>query len=81
MGEGTGIPAALGTILMATDGIDAKGVVPPEAAVEPGAFFGLLVQTMGGDGPGLPVRVARSHEGGPLEEVPAEGLLALLTGG
>ncbi len=35
MGEGTGIPAALGTILMATGKIKKKGVNPPEACVVP----------------------------------------------
>ncbi len=35
MGEGTGIPAALGAILMATGKIDAKGVNPPETCVSP----------------------------------------------
>jgi len=35
MGEGTGIPAALGAILMAMGKIDAKGVNPPEVCVAP----------------------------------------------
>jgi saccharopine dehydrogenase (NAD+, L-lysine-forming) len=34
MGEGTGIPAAIGTILMATGKVTGKGVLPPEACVE-----------------------------------------------
>jgi len=35
MGEGTGIPAALGAILMAQGKIRGKGVLPPEACVVP----------------------------------------------
>jgi saccharopine dehydrogenase (NAD+, L-lysine-forming) len=34
-GEGTGIPAALGAILMSRGAINSKGVFPPEAAVDP----------------------------------------------
>ena len=35
MGEGTGIPAAIGAIIMATGKIKEKGVLPPEACVNP----------------------------------------------
>jgi len=35
MGEGTGIPAALGAILMATGKVGVKGVNPPETCVSP----------------------------------------------
>ena len=35
MGEGTGIPAALGSMLMGLDKITEKGVFPPEAGVKP----------------------------------------------
>jgi saccharopine dehydrogenase (NAD+, L-lysine-forming) len=35
MGEGTGIPAAIGTILMVKGKITEKGVLPPEACVNP----------------------------------------------
>ncbi|OGO61818.1 MAG: saccharopine dehydrogenase, partial [Chloroflexi bacterium RBG_19FT_COMBO_48_23] len=35
MGEGTGIPAAIGAILMGTGKITEKGVLPPEACVNP----------------------------------------------
>lgn len=34
-GEGTGIPAAAGAVLMARGGVKAAGVLPPEAAVGP----------------------------------------------
>ena len=42
MGEGTGIPAALGVILMKRGKITAKGVLPPEACVNPLDFLGLM---------------------------------------
>jgi saccharopine dehydrogenase (NAD+, L-lysine-forming) len=35
MGEGTGIPAAIGAMIMATGKIKEKGVLPPEACVNP----------------------------------------------
>jgi saccharopine dehydrogenase (NAD+, L-lysine-forming) len=35
MGEGTGIPAAIGAIIMGTGKITQKGVLPPEACVNP----------------------------------------------
>jgi saccharopine dehydrogenase (NAD+, L-lysine-forming) len=42
LGEGTGYPAALGAILMQQGGITKKGVVPPEAAVNPLEFMMLM---------------------------------------
>ncbi|MBE0525751.1 MAG: saccharopine dehydrogenase NADP-binding domain-containing protein, partial [Candidatus Thorarchaeota archaeon] len=42
MGEGTGIPAALGAILMKRGKITEKGVLPPEACVNPLDFLGLM---------------------------------------
>jgi len=42
MGEGTGIPAALGVILLHRGKITEKGVLPPEACVKPLDFLGLM---------------------------------------
>ncbi|MHA1288691.1 MAG: saccharopine dehydrogenase family protein [Candidatus Thorarchaeota archaeon] len=42
MGEGTGIPAALGAILMQRGKITEKGVLPPEVSVNPLDFLGLM---------------------------------------
>jgi saccharopine dehydrogenase (NAD+, L-lysine-forming) len=42
MGEGTGIPAALGAILMHRGKITEKGVLPPEMCVNPIDFLGLM---------------------------------------
>jgi saccharopine dehydrogenase (NAD+, L-lysine-forming) len=46
LGEGTGIPAALGVILMKQGKITAKGVLPPEGCVDPMDFIG-LAKSMG----------------------------------
>jgi len=57
MGEGTGIPAALGAILMQRGKITEKGVLPPEACVNPIDFLGLMQEYLkldkmtGGDSP------------------------------
>ena len=46
LGEGTGLPAAVGTILMAKGKITKLGAYPPEAAVPPLEFIGLIPQVM-----------------------------------
>ncbi|MBF0225820.1 MAG: saccharopine dehydrogenase NADP-binding domain-containing protein [Desulfobacterales bacterium] len=46
LGEGTGIPAAAGTILMALGKINKKGVFPPEGCVDPLEFMGVIPQIM-----------------------------------
>jgi saccharopine dehydrogenase-like NADP-dependent oxidoreductase len=53
MGEGTGIPAAIGAIIMATGKIKEKGVLPPEACVNPMDLLELAktsVKAAGGKG-------------------------------
>ena len=53
MGEGTGIPAAIGAIIMGTGKITEKGVLPPEACVNPMDLIELArskVKTAGGKG-------------------------------
>jgi saccharopine dehydrogenase-like NADP-dependent oxidoreductase len=53
MGEGTGIPAAIGAIIMATGKIKEKGVLPPEACVNPTDLLELAktsVKAAGGKG-------------------------------
>ncbi len=46
LGEGTGIPAALGVVLMRRGRITAKGVLPPEGCVDPGEFLALASEVM-----------------------------------
>jgi saccharopine dehydrogenase (NAD+, L-lysine-forming) len=41
LGEGTGIPAAMGVVLLARGKVDAKGVLPPEGCVDPADFIAL----------------------------------------
>jgi saccharopine dehydrogenase (NAD+, L-lysine-forming) len=41
LGEGTGIPAAIGVLLMQRGKITAKGVLPPEACIDPEDFLAL----------------------------------------
>jgi saccharopine dehydrogenase (NAD+, L-lysine-forming) len=53
MGEGTGIPAAIGAIIMGTGKITQKGVLTPEACVNPMDLLELAktkVKTVGGRG-------------------------------
>lgn len=55
MGEGTGIPAAMGAVLMIRGKIKEKGVLPPEACVNPMEFMSLMqevlkVKKVGGEG-------------------------------
>ncbi|MGZ4142868.1 MAG: saccharopine dehydrogenase family protein [Actinomycetota bacterium] len=60
MGEGTGIPAAAGAILMASGKVTGKGVLPPEACIAPADFFALVPQIIEKGGPGkMPVTVKK----------------------
>ncbi len=65
MGEGTGIPAAVGTILMGTGKITKKGVLPPEACVNPMEvlFLAQKVLKTGGKGE-LPFVIEKFDEEG-----------------
>jgi saccharopine dehydrogenase (NAD+, L-lysine-forming) len=65
MGEGTGIPAALGAMLMGTGRIKKKGVLPPEACVEPMELLELArTVTSAGKGKGLPIIIEHIDESG-----------------
>jgi saccharopine dehydrogenase (NAD+, L-lysine forming) len=46
LGEGTGIPAGFGAILMAEGKIKGEGVMPPEACVEPQLFLDGVIDIM-----------------------------------
>jgi len=46
LGEGTGIPAAMGAMLMAMGKVKGPGVFPPEACVNPTDFLALLPKVM-----------------------------------
>ena len=46
LGEGTGIPAAMGVILMQQGNINEKGIFPPEGGVNPVDFIDLISKVM-----------------------------------
>ena len=46
LGEGTGIPAAMGAILMSRGKVAGKGVMPPEACVEPKDLLALMPEVL-----------------------------------
>jgi saccharopine dehydrogenase-like NADP-dependent oxidoreductase len=65
MGEGTGIPAAIGAIIMGTGRITEKGVLPPEACVNPMDLIELArtkVSTAGGRG--FPIHIEHIDKDG-----------------
>lgn len=72
-GEGTGIPAALGAVLMAQGGITEAGVNPPESAVDPVRLLTLasgIVGSLGLGGPesgSLPIHIERHGPDGVSE--------------
>ncbi len=73
-GEGTGIPAALGAMLMRQGSFKEKGVLPPEALVKPLEMLqlaGTVVKQFGveGEGGGLPIHIEHIGPAGTSEEV------------
>ncbi|MFN8160953.1 MAG: saccharopine dehydrogenase NADP-binding domain-containing protein [Solirubrobacterales bacterium] len=70
-GEGTGIPAALGAILMLRGAIGAEGVFPPEAAVVPTEMIALAREVVPhfGIGGGLPLTLEHRDGSGAVERV------------
>ena len=70
MGEGTGIPAAIGAIIMGTGKITEKGVLPPEACVNPMDLLELAktkVKTAGGKG--FPIHIEHIDKDGKSQQV------------
>lgn len=75
MGEGTGIPAALGAILMAQGEIKEKGVLPPEACVDPVKVLELAQETVESEkGSGFPIFIEKIDNKGNREEIDVEGM-------
>lgn len=71
-GEGTGIPAAVGAILMQRGRIEPKGVFPPEAGVVPFDMLGIaldLVKRLGVGG-GAGIHVESIDASGKVTEIP-----------
>lgn len=70
MGEGTGIPAAIGAIIMGTGKITEKGVLPPEACVNPMDLLELAktkVKTAAGKG--FPIHIEHIDKDGKSQQV------------
>jgi saccharopine dehydrogenase-like NADP-dependent oxidoreductase len=70
MGEGTGIPAAIGVIIMGTGKITQKGVLPPEACVNPMDLLELAktkVKTVGGRG--FPISIEHIDKDGKSQKL------------
>ncbi len=75
MREGTGVPAALGTMLMALSKIKLKGVFPPEAAVNPIELFMLAKEKIKiGATVGLPILVEHIDDKGNVKKLSLESL-------
>jgi len=69
MMEGTGIPAAIGTILMGSGKIKMKGVFPPEAAVNPMDVFEWAGKFRK-KGKSIGIKLNRIDEEGNVKEIP-----------
>jgi len=71
MGEGTGIPAALGAIVMGQGKITLKGVFPPEAAVDPLDMIQLAGEVIKSSGMGdrAPIYIEHVDKDGKTETV------------
>lgn len=72
LGEGTGIPAAMGTVLLLRGQITEKGILPPEACVEPMDFLMLMQQILGlgeGSGKTSPLTVESIDADGNVEKI------------
>lgn len=70
-GEGTGIPAALGAMLMSQGKVAGKGVVPPEAGVVPAEMLELAGKVIKGTGMGdsVPIFIDHIDEAGNTESI------------
>ncbi|MBI5499084.1 MAG: saccharopine dehydrogenase NADP-binding domain-containing protein [Deltaproteobacteria bacterium] len=77
LGEGTGIPAAMGAILMGQGRIERKGVFPPEAGVAPLDFLGLVqpILALAGRGKSFDgIAIDKIDENGTVERIAMAGL-------
>ena len=72
MGEGTGIPAAFGALLMYRGKVTEKGVLPPEACVNPLDFLGVMQDYLKLDrmtGGGSPLVIESIDKNGNVEQL------------
>lgn len=70
-GEGTGIPAALGAMMMASGAIKGKGVLPPEACVSPREMLKLAGSVIKGTrlGERVPLYIEHIDKSGRVEMI------------
>jgi saccharopine dehydrogenase (NAD+, L-lysine-forming) len=73
LGEGTGIPAAMGAIVMHQGKIKMKGVMPPEACVDPQGFIALMPEIMKKDESS---KKKGSFEGFLVEKIDEDGTIS-----
>jgi saccharopine dehydrogenase (NAD+, L-lysine-forming) len=71
LGEGTGIPAAIGTMLMQRGRVQGKGIMPPEACVQPMEFLSLAMEIFAQDAAGK----GKPSEGLIVERIDETGAL------
>ena len=74
LGEGTGIPAAIGTMLMQRGRVQGKGILPPEACLRPMEFLSLALEIFAKDAadkgkPSEGLIVERIDESGALTRI------------
>jgi len=70
MGEGTGIPAAIGAMIMAGGKIKEKGVLPPEACVNPMDLLELAkTKVKAAGGKGFPITIEHIDKNGKSERM------------
>ena len=71
MGEGTGIPAAMGAIMMGQGKIALKGAFPPEAAVDPMEMIRLAGELIksSGKGEGAPIYIEQIDASGKVNVI------------
>jgi saccharopine dehydrogenase (NAD+, L-lysine-forming) len=69
LGEGTGIPAAMGAILMQRGQVQGKGILPPEACINPVEFLPFAVQMFAKDA----ASKGKTAEGFIIERVDEQG--------
>jgi len=71
MGEGTGIPAAMGAIMMGQGKITPKGTFPPEAAVNPMDMIQLAGELIksSGKGEGAPIYIEQIDKDGKVNVI------------
>ena len=70
MGEGTGIPVAIGGMLMAAGKIKEKGVLPPEACVNPMDLLELAkTKVKAAAGKGFPISIEHIDKDGKSQKM------------